>query len=245
MSANNDTAPSRIEEEASRAAQVFVHTLNSNIGAYAGQRSAFPTSRSSTVVKSVAEFVKSAIEMEVNEGQHDEGWTEEDALQGVTIEVGDLGIGEGGTSVKAISTIKGSRWSAIGEPTVIELRIPRIEEEAFKVAQNFVQTLNSNLGAYGQSTGFPTSRSSTVVKSLAEYVRSAIQTEVDEVKHVEGWTEEDALQEVKIQAGGLAIDESGSVTVMSTTVQGSGWSAIGDPREIEFSFMLEQKPSTS
>ncbi|ODN77142.1 hypothetical protein L202_05672 [Cryptococcus amylolentus CBS 6039] len=110
-----------------------------------------------------------------------------------------------------------------------------ISEHATQTAERFVNTLNSNLGAYGIVGPASAGGGAMAVRSLAAWVQSAIEAENADDTHAEGWTEDHSLQNVKIQAGGIAIDSSGrGCTVINATVQGDGWVTKVSPKNIEF-----------
>ncbi|ODN88781.1 hypothetical protein L198_06583 [Cryptococcus wingfieldii CBS 7118] len=111
----------------------------------------------------------------------------------------------------------------------------RILEEATRAAEEFMSTLDSNLQAHGFASSSGTASRATVVQDISRWVKSAIEAEVHQGEHAEGWTEEDSLQNVQIRADTIGISQSGKVGVLNAKVQGDGWSLITITPLMEFS----------
>ncbi|ODN88780.1 hypothetical protein L198_06582 [Cryptococcus wingfieldii CBS 7118] len=98
-----------------------------------------------------------------------------------------------------------------------------ISEEATRVAERFMGTIDANMAASGFETPtFPESYD-IVVKTVTDWVQTAIEAEVNE-EHNENWKLEDSLTNVDVRARAIGLSVSGEVLVWNAKVDGDGWS---------------------
>ncbi|TYJ55582.1 hypothetical protein B9479_003732 [Cryptococcus floricola] len=107
-----------------------------------------------------------------------------------------------------------------------------ISEEATRVAERFMVTIDTNMAASGfEIPTFPKSYD-IVVKTITDWVQTAIEAEVND-EHNEDWTLEDSLKDVDVRAKAIGLSELGEVLVWSAKVDGDGWSLITETPLIE------------
>ncbi|ODN77141.1 hypothetical protein L202_05671 [Cryptococcus amylolentus CBS 6039] len=106
-----------------------------------------------------------------------------------------------------------------------------ISQEASRVTERFMSTIDRNITASGlEAPTFP-SRDS-VVEKIADWVQTAIEAEVNE-EHDENRTLENSLKDVDVRAKRIGISQSGEVLVWNAKVDGDGWSTVTKAALIE------------
>ncbi|TYJ55577.1 hypothetical protein B9479_003727 [Cryptococcus floricola] len=109
----------------------------------------------------------------------------------------------------------------------------RISDEATRATERFMNILDSNLGPRGFAIPSGSASRATLVDDISGWVKSAIEAEVRDGKHAEGYTEEDSLKNVEICPDEFGISESGGVVLKNVKVQGDGWTVIAEKEAID------------
>ncbi|ODO01818.1 hypothetical protein L198_02545 [Cryptococcus wingfieldii CBS 7118] len=110
-----------------------------------------------------------------------------------------------------------------------------IWEESTQIVERFMETIDASVQASGHAIPtFPKSHDS-VVTTLAHWVKSATDHEIEQGEHnKEGWTEDDALTNVELTAEKIEVSEAtGEVLVHNAKVHGDEWTVIVEDELIE------------